>query len=87
MKLLENSELNQVAGGTQYLSITTKIEFEGIPEHCVASFFQANKDNPASFILDNLGWNIIKLCPEFENASKISYSVNEMPISMSLVTL
>lgn len=85
MKQLTNEEKNQVSGGTQYLAISTKIEFDGIPAHCVESFFQSNRDNLSSFNIDDLGWNIIRQCPEFDQVSNISYSMDLMPISMALV--
>jgi hypothetical protein len=86
MKLLTNDEINQISGGTQYLAVSTKIEFDGIPAHCVESFFQSNRDNLSSFNVEDLGWNIIRQCPEFDNASHISYSIDIIPISMLLVS-
>lgn len=85
MKLLTNEEKKQVSGAAQYLAVSTKIEFDGIPSHCVETFFQSNRDNLSSFNIDDLGWNIIRQCPEFDQVSNISYSMDLMPISMALV--
>jgi hypothetical protein len=86
MQLLTIDEQSQISGGSQNLSITTQISFDGIPESCVASYYQANQADPSRFNVDELGWNIIRQCPDFDNVSNISYSMDLVPVSMALVT-
>ncbi len=87
MRKLINEEIHHIGGGTQYLSITSKVEFDGIPENCVADFFNANKENAANFNLDTLGHDIIKQCAAFNSVLSYSYSTDLIPLTMSLIEI
>lgn len=86
MKDLSSKECSQVSGGEQFLSITSKIEFEGIPCHCVESFFNAHKDNFANITLDTLDKSIISECSGFD-LTNYSISMDVTPVSISLVDI
>lgn len=86
MKDLSFKECGQVSGGEQFLSITSKIEFEGIPCHCVENFYNAHKDNFTAFTVDNLDSSIISECSGFD-LTNYSISMEVVPVSISLIDI
>lgn len=87
MRELINQEIDHICGGTQYLSITSQVEFDGIPENCVADFFNANKENVANFNMDTIGSDIIQQCAAFNGVLSYSYSTDLIPLAMTLVEI
>lgn len=86
MKTLSFKDCQQVSGGEQALSITSRVVFEGIPENCVVSFFDSHKDNFASYTLDNLDSSIIAECVDFDK-SNYAITMDAVPVNISVIEI
>ncbi|MGD9592722.1 MAG: hypothetical protein AB7V32_09400 [Candidatus Berkiella sp.] len=86
MKNLNLIDCQQISGGTQYLSITSRVEFEGISQACIADFYHNNTDGFANVTIDNLDSMIINGCAELANTS-YSVSMDVIPVSILVVDL
>ncbi len=87
MRELINEDKQEVSGGTQYLNITSKVEFEGIPENCVFDFYNANKENVTNFNMDTLGHDIIQQCAAFKDVLNYSFGTDTQLLSVALVEI
>lgn len=85
MKTLDLEQTLKVSGGTQYILATSRIEFTGIPEHCIEQYYNANKNNLSQFMDDILTDNIINQCSELWASGSFSTETDWIPVSVSLV--
>lgn len=85
MKVLDLAQTHAISGAAQYLLSTSRVEFTGIPEHCIAEYYNANKDTMSQFMDNVLTDNITRQCPELWSTGSFSTETDWLPISVSIV--
>lgn len=80
MQILTQNEIKLVAGAGQYLEITERLVVTGIPQNCIANYYDKQKDNLHGLYAEVVMEEIYQECPH-----ELNIQFELFPVSVVLV--